>query len=134
VLGHDALDPSLLGGTDALAGLDALVVLDTRQSDLLHVAHVLLPVRHAAEKHGTLTNAAGRVQRVQPAVEPTWEAWSDGEVVAALGAALGLDGFDGAWDVREVSKQISQVEARFEGVHWDSVGDQGMLLARRDDA
>jgi NADH-quinone oxidoreductase subunit G len=134
VLGHDALDPSLLGGTDALAGLDALVVLDTRQSDLLHVAHVLLPVRHAAEKHGTLTNAAGRVQRVQPAVEPTWEAWSDGEVVAALGAALDLDGFDGGWDVREVSKQISQVEARFEGVHWDSVGDQGMLLARRDDA
>ena len=60
--------------------------------DLQRVAHVLFPTRVAAEKHGTLTNHAGRVQTVEPAVEPAFDARSEGEVLAALGAALGLPG------------------------------------------
>jgi NADH-quinone oxidoreductase subunit G len=128
MMGHDVLDAGFLGGPDALAGLEALVVLDPSQSALHRVAHVLLPVRHAAEKHGTLTNHAGRVQRVRPALEPAWEAWSDGEVLARLGALLGLDGFDGSYDVREASKALSQAVPDFEGVHLDAVGDQGRAL------
>ena len=65
VMGHDVLDAAYLGGVELLAKLDTLIVLDTHHSALERVAHVLLPVRVAAEKHGTLTNHAGRVQSVR---------------------------------------------------------------------
>jgi anaerobic selenocysteine-containing dehydrogenase len=59
------------------------------------VAHVLVPTRVAAEKGGSFTNHAGLAQRVEPAVEPAWEAWSEAYVLTRLGAALGLAGFGG---------------------------------------
>jgi len=128
ILGHDVLHDSRLGGPEALASLDAVVVLDSHQSALQRVAHVTIPVRHAAEKQGTFTNHARRVQRVLPAVEPAWEAWSDGEVLAQLGAALGLAGFDASWDVVAASKALEQVQPAFSGVHLQSVGDEGLAL------
>ena len=97
-LGHDLLHESLLGGAGPLEGLDSVVVLDSHRSELERVADVVLPARHAAEKHGTLTNHAGLSQHVQPAVEPAFQAWSEGELLARLGAALELDGFDGSFD------------------------------------
>ncbi|MDJ0846927.1 MAG: 2Fe-2S iron-sulfur cluster-binding protein [Myxococcota bacterium] len=133
VMGHDVLHESFLGGADALSGLDFLVVLDSQQSPLVRVADVLIPVRHAAEKHATLTNHAGRVQCVRPAVEPAWEAWSDGEVIAKLGALLDLEGFDGRYDVRAVSKDLAQAVPAFSGTSLDAVGDQGRPLAEGGD-
>jgi NADH-quinone oxidoreductase subunit G len=127
-LGHDVLHPQHLGGIEALAGLEALVVLDTHASALLRAAHVVLPVRHAAEKHGTFVNHAGRVQRVRPAVEPPFEAFYEGEVAALLGAALGLPGFDGKFDVAAVSRGLAEIEPAFRGRDLESVGDQGLPL------
>ncbi|MCZ6784176.1 MAG: 2Fe-2S iron-sulfur cluster-binding protein [Proteobacteria bacterium] len=95
MLGHDLLDPAYLGGIEALQKLDTVIWIDTHQSDLRHVAHVVLPGRHAAEKRGTLTNHAGRVQHLQPAVEPTFEAHAEGETLERIGRALGLTGFGG---------------------------------------
>jgi predicted molibdopterin-dependent oxidoreductase YjgC len=107
VLGHDAMDEAWLGGPEALAGLDAVVLLDSHQSTAIKAAHVVLPTRVPAEKHGTLTNHAGIVQRVQPALEPAWDAWSEGELLSKLGQALGLEGFDGSWSPREISKAVA---------------------------
>ncbi len=129
VMGHDLLRPELLGGVEALAGLDTLILLDTHQSPLQRVAHVVLPVRHAAEKHGTLTNHAGRVQRVHPAVEPAFEAWSEGEVLTRLGAALGLPGFAGPWDARAVSAQLAESVPAFAGIQLDTLDAGGVPLA-----
>jgi NADH-quinone oxidoreductase subunit G len=129
LIGHDALAPDCLGGPEPLARLDTVIGFDTHQSDLQRVAHVLFPVRHAAEKHGTLTSCDGRVQRVRPAVEPAWETASEGELLWRLGAALGLAGFEGAYDVRAVSKGLSQAIPAFAGIHLDSVGDEGLPLA-----
>jgi NADH-quinone oxidoreductase subunit G len=81
VSGHDVLeqlDPA------ELEGLEHVILLDTHRSALERAAHVVLPVRHAAEKSGTFTNHAGRVQRFEAAVEPAWEALSEGEVFARL--------------------------------------------------
>jgi NADH-quinone oxidoreductase subunit G len=128
VMGHDVLHESLLGGVEPLAGLDTVIVLDTHQSALQRIAHVLLPVRHAAEKNGTLTNHAGRVQRVRPAVEPAWEAWSDGEVLMRLGAALGFVGWDEGWDVLATSRELAASVPAFAGIVLDGVGDVGLPL------
>jgi NADH-quinone oxidoreductase subunit G len=129
VMGHDALHESLLEGDSALAGLDTVIVLDTHVSALQRAAHVMFPVRHAAEKHGTFVNHAGRVQAVQPAVEPAWEAYSDGEVLAKLGAALDLAGFDGRYDVRETSRALAAAIPAFADVDLDSLEPNGQLLA-----
>jgi NADH-quinone oxidoreductase subunit G len=93
VLGHDLLLPAFLGGAEPLAGLDAVILLDTHHSELQRAAHVVFPARHPAEREGTLTNHAGLVQRVSPAVEPAFEAFCEGEILAEIGAALGLPGF-----------------------------------------
>lgn len=129
VLGHDLLDPAYLGGERTLAKLDTVIVLDTHVSALERVAHVILPVRHAAEKDATYVNHAGRVQRSWPVVEPSFEAYADGEVISRLGAALGLPGFDGKFDVREVSRSLGAAAAAFRGIDLESVGEQGIPLA-----
>jgi predicted molibdopterin-dependent oxidoreductase YjgC len=97
------------------------------------VAHVLLPVLHAAEKEGTLTNHAGRVQRVRAAVTPKWPAQSEGAVIAQLAAALGLEGFDRTepYDPHAVSSALSQDVPAFTGVDMDTVGTRGRPLANR---
>jgi NADH-quinone oxidoreductase subunit G len=128
VLGHDVLDPAYPGSLAALRGLDSVIWLDTHHAELETVAHVILPTRHAAEKHGTLTNAAGRVQRVVPAVEPPFEARAEGEVLWRLGAELGLAGFAGAWDVRAVSKALAEAIPAFAGIDLDSLGPEGAPL------
>jgi NADH-quinone oxidoreductase subunit G len=134
ILGHDALHESLLGDADRLSGLDTVIVLDTHASKLQHAAHVMFPVRHAAEKHGTLVNGDGRAQRVQPAVEPAWEAYCEGEVLSLIGAAMGLEGFDGLYDVREVSRELARTNPAFAGIDIDSVGDAGLAIAGASDA
>jgi NADH-quinone oxidoreductase subunit G len=138
LLGHDLVHEQLLGGAEALASLDTVVVLDAYASQLQRVAHVMLPTRVVGEKLGTLTNADGRVQRVTPAVEPDFEAYSEGEVIARLGAALGLEGFDvtapsgqadgNGYDTREISKALSASVPAFSVRDWDSVGDAGLPL------
>ncbi len=106
VMGHDVLDASYLGGVEQLQKLDTLIVLDTHRSALESVAHVVFPTRVAAEKHGTLTNHAGRVQAVRPAVEPAWEALAEGEVLTRLGRALELPGWPARWDARSVAREL----------------------------
>jgi len=131
-LGSDFLGTGLLANVEELAGLDTVIVLDTHKSEFSRVAHVILPTRHAAEKHGTLTNEAGRVQRLRAAVEPAYEAHPDGAVLSHLGKALGLPGFDGSYDVRAVSKALAESEPVFSGIHLDSVGDRGRVLIDPD--
>jgi len=107
VLGHDALAAGEIASPAELARLRALVVLDSHQSPLHLVAHVAVPTRVAAEKHGTLTNAAGLVQGVQPAVEPAHEAWSEAEALWRLGALLGLPAFSGRFDPQDLAAAAS---------------------------
>jgi predicted molibdopterin-dependent oxidoreductase YjgC len=128
-LGHDVLHAA--GASEELfRGLDALILLDTHHSALERVAHVVLPARVAAEKHGTLTNHAGRVQKVEPAVEPAHVALAEGEALTRIGQRLGLPGFapGWSWSPREVSKFIGEVVPAFRGVDLDSVGAEGKPL------
>jgi NADH-quinone oxidoreductase subunit G len=129
VMGSDVLAPAYADVRDALANVDTLVLLDTHRSHLESLAHVVIPVRVAAEKDGTLTNHAGRVQRVRPVVEPAFEARAEGEVLWSLAQALGLPGFEEPYDVRAVSKALAQAVPAFAGLDLDSVPAEGAPLA-----
>jgi NADH-quinone oxidoreductase subunit G len=128
VLGDDAL--SVLGGEAALAKLECVILLATHHSPLERAADVVFPARVAAEKLGTLTNHAGRVQRVIPAVEPAFEAYAEGEILWRLGQALGLPGFapGRAYDALEVSKLLGEALPAFAGCDASAVGDEGRPL------
>jgi predicted molibdopterin-dependent oxidoreductase YjgC len=84
----------------------------------------------AAEKLGTLTNHAGRVQAVTPAVEPAHPALAEGEALTRIGQRLGLPGFAAgwSWNPHEVSKFMGEVVAAFRGIDLDSVGASGLPL------
>jgi NADH-quinone oxidoreductase subunit G len=128
VLGHDLLDEAFLGDAAALANLDTVILLDTHHSDLERVAYVVFPTRHATEKSGTLTNHAGRVQRTLQAIEPGFESYAEGDVLRRLGAALGLAGFESAYDPRAVSREIASSVPAFAGIDLDSLGDEGAVV------
>jgi predicted molibdopterin-dependent oxidoreductase YjgC len=129
VLGHDLLDPAYACDTEMLAKLDTLILIDTHHSDLERVAHVVMPGRHVAEKTGTLTNWEGRVQRIEPAVEPEGEAYDEGASVARLASAMGLEILGSEeYDVRRVSKALSESVGAFRGIHLDSLGFEGSVL------
>jgi len=129
VLGHDVLETDLQGDAQALAGLGSVILLDTHRSKLESVAHVVLPTLHAAEKLGTYTNHAGRVQRMLPAAPPPFPAWSEGDLLLRLGRALELPECEGSWSPESVSLRMSEAVPAFAGVHLGTVGALGMPLA-----
>ncbi len=107
VSGHELLDESYLGDAALLGKLDSVILLDTHQSPLLRVAHVVLPVRHLAEKEGLVTNAEGRVQRLRRAVEARPGVLDEGELLYRLARELGLEGFDVEYSLDAVSASLA---------------------------
>jgi NADH-quinone oxidoreductase subunit G len=67
-----------------LGKLELLIVQDLKRQAAFQRAAVVFPSTTFAEKDGTFTNQAGRVQRIQKAIEtaPGW--LSDGEIFTAL--------------------------------------------------
>lgn len=128
LLGHGILAVLPAEGRDAIASLDTVILIDTHPSELGHIAHVVLPARCAAEKDGTVTNFAGRVQRVRRAVEPAFEGRAEGEAVTRIARAMGLAGFDAPWDPRRISSELSASVPAFLGIDIDSVGDRGLVM------
>ncbi len=122
VLGHTLVD-------EVFEGVETLILLDTEECSLAHRADVVLPARSFAEKEGTFTNHANRVQRFRPIVEPTFEALPEGEILRRIAVAAGVAGWTEAYDVREVSKRLSDTVAAFGGIQLDTLDDQGRELA-----
>jgi len=128
-MGHDLLADDLLADPGALDRLDTLIVIDTAPSAMLRYAHVVIPALHLLEKHGTLTNAEGRVQRVRPAREPDFPAVSEGAAASALGELLDLGGFAARWDPPAVSREMAANIPAFAGCDLEGVGDAGRPIA-----
>jgi NADH-quinone oxidoreductase subunit G len=113
-------------GTDAealLRRLDLLVVIAANEHPMLELAHVVLPGLTFAEKNGTFTNFAGRVQRIHRALDPGSQP-SDGEIFLQLGRRLGIEAL-ALFDPRAIFTAITQHVAKYAALTWDTLGDQG---------
>ena len=121
VLGHGY-------GPEAFEAVDSLILIDTHESPLERSAEVTLPARSFAEKVGTFTNSARRVQRFLPILEPRFEAWAEGEILQRIGAELGLDRFRQAYDPALLAKLIAEEIPAFEGISIENLGDDGREL------
>jgi len=82
--------PSDASARRALAELDCLIVLDALVTPTVEAAHVALPIASPAETDGTFTSMEGRIQWLRPGAPPPEGARSGWQVLAELGAGLGL--------------------------------------------
>ncbi|MBV9101509.1 MAG: (2Fe-2S)-binding protein [Candidatus Dormibacteraeota bacterium] len=78
----------------ALARADSVVVIDSRPGVCAGAATVLIPGHAFFEKHGTVTNLEGRVQRIRPALPPATPTPTETRVLSSLAAELGARDWD----------------------------------------
>lgn len=107
----NALDPELEA---ALAKLEFLVVIDTFDSSLSRLAHIVLPKAMSLEKDGTFTNFDRTVQRVRATVPPMGEAKSVLDAVNLLGERMGYGA--GPAQPALVMGEIAKLNAEYGGV------------------
>ncbi len=108
----------VIGGERAAkvaAALEVLVVQDVQPSYLTAAATIVLPGATWAEKSGTFTNHAGRVQRIGGAVTPPEGVVVDGELFARLASAL-AGGAVAAFEPAQVFDQIAAGVATYAGL------------------
>ena len=94
-------------------------------SEATETATHLLPGASFIEKDGTWVNEDGRIQRVRRAYRPRKGTKDDLAIVAAL-ASGGLTD-----QARSVFDGLAANHKKFLGVHWDDLGESGLLPAQQ---
>jgi formate dehydrogenase major subunit len=109
-----------------LGNVPAIVFVGPNRNATSEFAHILLPAAAWAEKDGTFTNFAGRVQRIGKAVEPLGDARPEWLILKRLGKALGVS--VPYLDASDVFAAIGQSVPAFSGLNYETVGDAGAML------
>jgi len=110
----------------AIERLECLIVQDIVRSPLAERAHVVLPSLTFAEKTGTFTNFAGRVQRLRQAIQAPNEQPGDGEIFSRILGQLveGRPAFEPAAVLQEIAAAIPA----YAGLTFERVGPLGYAL------
>jgi NADH-quinone oxidoreductase subunit G len=147
-----AADPKI---ADALANLELLIVHSSIRNETTDIADIVLSASTFAEKHGTMTNFQGRVQRIQPAVAmieqeraadgmamSRWDkfsapndSWGKGtkrdarsswRIVAAVASAMGVKmKYSKAEDV---FKEMAERIPSFKGLSYSKISNTGSMI------
>jgi NADH-quinone oxidoreductase subunit G len=110
----------------ALQKLSFLVVQDTRLSESVQLAHVVLPSTHFGEKEGTYTNRKGRVQKLNPALIPPDGALQDCDIFVRLLDVA--DETNGYATPEEIFTRLAEEIPSYKALDYESIGDQGIEL------
>ena len=145
-------DPKI---AEVLKNLEILIVHSTVRNETTAKADIVLSASTFAEKHGTMTNFNGRVQRIQPAVAmieqeramdgmamSRWDkfaaqndSWGKGtkrdarsswRIIAAVASAMG--GKMKYATAEEVFKEMTERLPAFKGLSYTKVGNKGFNL------
>jgi predicted molibdopterin-dependent oxidoreductase YjgC len=120
----ETADQALLG--QAADRVDCLIVQDLVRSPLAERAHIVLPSLTFAEKTGTFTNHAGRVQRLSRAITPADGQLSDGEIFTLL--LRRIVEAPVTFEPAAVLDEIAQAVPAYAGLSFDGVGSLGYPL------
>lgn len=127
VCGGDLLEVGQKERVDAiLEKLDLLIVQDLAMRPRYGRAVVTLPATAFAEKEGTFTNHAGRVQRIQRAIAPPPGWRTDGEIFTAL--MNELSSRTERFELESVWAAMTGDGSRFAGLAFDKIGPEGAPL------
>ena len=93
-------------------------------TETAELADMVLPAACFAEKNGTFTNTARRVQRVRKAVEPPGEAKEDSRILMELAALFGYPMlYD---DIEEVFQEAGKLWPAVAGITFNRIEKQGL--------
>ena len=120
----ETADPGQLAR--ALDRVDCLIVQDIARTPLAERAHIVLPGLTFAEKSGTFTNHAGRVQQIHRALTLADDQPADGEVFTRLLRLV--SGGASTFDPARVLDEIAAAVPAYAGVALAAVGPLGWPL------
>ncbi|MGL4401168.1 MAG: molybdopterin-dependent oxidoreductase [Luteolibacter sp.] len=127
ILGEDLITDA--GFTqEELAKLDFLLQTSILANPTAELADIVLPSAAFAEKRGSMVNLAGRLQRLNRAVEPPGQAHDDWEILRDLILALS-GGPNEAHHIEDVFKAIAEEHPEFRGLTLSKIGHQGIPIA-----
>ncbi|MDG2307760.1 MAG: 2Fe-2S iron-sulfur cluster-binding protein [Candidatus Binatia bacterium] len=114
---------------NVLDNVETLILQDTNQAPWADKASVVLPGQVWAEKDGTFTNHAGRVQRVRRAMTPAEGSYCDGGLFTRLAALLaGGDPASARFDARATLAEVAAKVSGYEGMSFERLGSLGVLV------
>lgn len=126
VMGENPLmsDPDLNHVREALGRLEFLVVQDIFLSETAQMADVVLPAASFAEKDGTFTNTARRIQMVRKAIEPVGRSLTDWEILCELAGKMGYK--MNYYSASNIMEEIAALTPIYGGVHHDRLKGDGL--------
>jgi NADH-quinone oxidoreductase subunit G len=127
ICGDDLLDVVALERLEGILGrIELLIVQDLKLRPQFGRAKVVLPTTTFAEKDGTFTNHAGRVQRIQRALAtpPGWVA--DGEIFTGILNLVGAR--RERFELGEVWAAMTRDGSAFAGLKLDEIGPHGTAI------
>jgi NADH-quinone oxidoreductase subunit G len=123
-------DPAMSGPPPALAPLlsklELLIVQDLKRDPAYDGARVVFPGTTFAEKDGTFTNHAGRVQRINKVIETPPDWLDDGGIFTAL--MNRLEGRKDEFALERVWAAMERDGSRFASLRLDLIGPEGVAL------
>jgi len=110
-----------------LARLDVLVSNHILPNQTAKASHVVLPGAGFAEKRGSMVNVAGRLQRLNKAIEPPRGAMDDWEIIRDLVAAV-EKAAPPRHLIEDVVKELAAAIPAFDGQTLSKIGDLGVQI------
>ncbi len=123
VLGEDIVTDAGFAPED-LSRLGFLLQMCLLANRTAESAHIVLPSASFAEKRGSMVNLAGRLQRLNRAVEPPGFARDDWEILRDLISALAGEKSE-LFLIEDLFKQVAGVVPAFEGLTLSKIGHLG---------
>jgi len=117
-------EPDLTHVEESLKKLGFLVVQDLFLTETAQYADVVLPSCSFAEKNGTFTNTARRVQMVRKAVEPPGNSRLDWQILCEVATRMGYPLFYGS--SAEIMKEIASVTPIYGGITHERLQKTGL--------
>ena len=112
--------------SEHLARLPVYVVMDLLANDATTHASAVLPSLGFAEKHGSMINGQGRLQRLNRAIRGPGQARDDWEILCELIQAI--SGGDGIQTIEDVFRQMAEAVPEFSGLTLSRISDLGVQL------
>jgi NADH-quinone oxidoreductase subunit G len=112
--------------TATLGNVATIIFIGPNRNATSEFAHILLPAAAWAEKNGTFTNHAGRVQRLHKAVDPLGDARPEWMILKRLGKPLGVT--IPYLEAEDVFMALTRAVPAFSGLNYQIIGDSGAML------
>jgi len=117
-------DPNINHVREALKNLEFLVVQDIFLTETAKMADVVLPGVSFAEKDGTFTNTARRIQRVRKAIPEIGQSRQDWKIILKISQRMGyLMNYNSP---AEIMDEIASLTPIYGGVHYNRLEDIGL--------